>query len=87
METHEQLPPRQSASDVYRIVKTRPATDQLIGIEEVALILDASVRTIRRWIASGKVPKPVQIGHKLKWRTSIVQEWIEDGCPKQRRPR
>jgi excisionase family DNA binding protein len=51
----------------------RNDSDELLGIEAVAALLGCSHMTIRRMVAAGKLPAPIQIGQRLiRWRRSDV---------------
>jgi len=69
------------------MIATTNTDDRLLGIKEIAAVVGESVRTVHRWIDAGKVPQPIGIGHKLKWRSSTIQEWIRLGCPDANKPR
>lgn len=34
---------------------------------------------IRQAIKNRRLPQPRKIGHKLKWRSSIIQAWFDNG--------
>ena len=49
--------------------------DNLISIEELAIIFGLAPRTIRNWIARGKIPH-VKIGRRNMFLKRSVQEWL-----------
>ncbi len=53
----------------------------LISAEELAKLMDVSVRTLWRLLSAGKVPQPVRIGRNTRWRLAEIREWIEKGYP------
>ena len=53
----------------------------LLSAENLAKMLDVSVRTLWRLRSSGKLPRPVKIGGSVRWRADEVREWIAEGCP------
>jgi len=61
-----------------RMVEGRraPMTD-LISIEESAVELGVSVRTLRRWNNRPDAPKRVRRGRQLLYRRSDVERWLE----------
>lgn len=66
-----------------------PPNDQglLIDGKEVARLLDVSPRTIWRLKDSGKMPRPIRLGNLVRWSYDEIKEWIELGCPSQKRGR
>lgn len=58
---------------------------QLLSKKTVARRLDVSTRTVDRWVAIGKFPKPIILpatgekGEKeaTRWSELIVESWIE----------
>jgi prophage regulatory protein len=63
------------------------AESRLIGIDELAQLLDLSKRTIWRLRSAGQLPEPVRLGSAVRWRLDQVKKWIADGCPMQPKPR
>jgi prophage regulatory protein len=52
-------------------------TSKLLTEREVAQILSISTRTLRRWIAEGDAPRPIQMpGRDPRWREKDVEAWI-----------
>lgn len=62
---------------------TTTPTPTLINAHELADILGISQRTIWRLIASGKLIQPIRIGTSVRWRLDLVNDWIENGCPRE----
>lgn len=57
--------------------------DDLIDIRELCRLLRISLRTAERMIDSGRAPRPIRIGSRLRrWRRGDVVQWIADGCPR-----
>ena len=54
----------------------------LLDVEQVAELLNCSVRHVYRLADSGKMPRPVKIGALNRWSREIVEGWIADGCPR-----
>jgi excisionase family DNA binding protein len=52
----------------------------LIDVIEVARQLGCSPRHVSRLVAAGRVPKPVRLGHLLKWRRAELESWLAGGC-------
>jgi predicted DNA-binding transcriptional regulator AlpA len=61
----------------------------LICAEDVARLLNMSMRTIWRMRSAGDIPPPVRIGCAVRWNLDEIRAWIADGCPtaKQRQAR
>ncbi len=62
-------------------------TPLLLNVAQVAALCDLCERSVWSFSESGHMPGPVKIGRSKKWRRADVLNWIEDGCPKQRRAR
>ena len=49
-------------------------------------LASVSGRTLRRWSAEGRAPRPIKIGEgirgALRYRRSDLLRWIGDGCPR-----
>jgi predicted DNA-binding transcriptional regulator AlpA len=56
-------------------------TERFLSAATLADILSVSIRTVWRLRASGKLPKPVEIGGAIRWRASDISEWSRLGCP------
>lgn len=50
--------------------------DNLISVEELAVICRAAPQTIRNWVARGKVPY-IQIGRRYLFHRSSLQQWLK----------
>ncbi len=57
---------------------------ELLTVKEAAQMLHVSPRTLARWSATGRVPKPVKIGPSrtgaVRYRRFELSAWIVDGC-------
>ncbi len=56
-------------------------TMQFLRLEEVAQVLRVGTPTIRRWVAAGTFPKPIQPGRKLLWRADVVERFMANQEP------
>jgi excisionase family DNA binding protein len=61
------------------------SASRLISIDELAVLLSASVRTVRRWDAAGRLPRSIKLGGVRRYRLHEVAAWIEAGCPDRKR--
>jgi len=56
----------------------------LLTSDELAELLNVSLRTLHRLKSMGKLPVPVRIGSRRarpRWRRDEIECWIEAGCP------
>lgn len=66
--------------------KARQAAEQaadkykLLTKEQVALKLQLSTRTIYRMWQEGTLPAPVKLGGSIRWRSDVIDNWIENDC-------
>jgi excisionase family DNA binding protein len=52
-------------------------SDRFIGLRELAETLDVTTRTVYRMIQSGLIPKPVKVGHSVRFPVSDLEAYIE----------
>jgi excisionase family DNA binding protein len=57
--------------------KTEP---QFLTIAQVATLMNVSQRTVNRWVDAGSMPKPMRLGHVIRWNRTVIDQWIETGC-------
>jgi len=57
-------------------------TERLLQKKETASKVGFSTRTLDRKIADGLFPAGIKIGASVRWRESVVDQWIADGCPR-----
>lgn len=55
----------------------------LLSADQVAKLMQISIRTVWRLLSSGELIKPVRMGGNTRWRRAELEKWIEDGCPSQ----
>ncbi len=53
----------------------------MLIIDQVARLLNCSMRTLYRLNDAGKMPRPVRLGSLVRWNRSEIEQWIADGCP------
>lgn len=56
----------------------------LVTDQEVAAMLQISVRHLHRLKSRGDVIQPIKIGKSTRWNLEEVEQWIRDGCPSPR---
>ncbi|MCH7753444.1 MAG: helix-turn-helix domain-containing protein [Planctomycetes bacterium] len=59
------------------------ALSPLLTADDVAELLNISLRTIRRYCSQQMmIPEPVRVGPRnVRWRPQDIEDWIEQGCP------
>jgi hypothetical protein len=57
------------------------AADASLDVGDVARMLKASERTVRRFDSMRAVPGRFCVGRLVRFRRELVLEWISDGCP------
>ena len=60
----------------------RPQTLAL-SAAELAGQLGVSLRHIRRMDSSGKLPKPIRLGHSVRWLVAEIEAWLRAGAPRR----
>jgi len=56
--------------------------DRLLSLKQVAAIVGFNLKTLRRWLAEGKMPPANFIaGNDRRWKRSIIMLWIDMGRP------
>ena len=65
--------------DQASLIQPRPrSTKLLLTVDDLAVILDVSRRTVFRLRARGVIPKPLRIGGTLlRWRSNDIDRFLE----------
>jgi helix-turn-helix protein len=53
-----------------------PVTDLLDEFDLLAIFKKRNIRTIRRWIAEGRLPAHLKLGRKRYWRRAALIDFI-----------
>lgn len=53
----------------------------LISVDQLAMILGISTRSVWRLLSAQKIVEPVRIGGAVRWRFAEIKNWIDRGCP------
>lgn len=53
----------------------------LITVEQLAIRLQVSKRSLFRLKSEGKLPAPVKLRNSVRWRVLDIEEWVANGCP------
>lgn len=60
---------------------TYPASAVVVTADQLAVWLQVSKRTLWRLRAEGLLPPPLRLGKSIRWRASVIEEWLAGGCP------
>ncbi len=73
------------AVDELRAPDVASEPSALMDLTELCHHTLAGLRTVRRWIAAGKVPGLVRLpgGRAIRFRRDVIEEWIRAGCPEE----
>jgi len=55
-----------------------------LSVDELAVLLGVSQRHIHRLNAAEKIPRPIRLGHCLKFLCSDIHAWLKAGAPDRR---
>src|SRR4051794_38259414 len=77
----EHRPARSSMTYLKHPPSAIAASPLLVGAAELGRLLSRSRASIRRDVAAGRIPPPVNIGRSIRWRKAEIEAWIAAGCP------
>lgn len=64
-------------------IKSAPAIEPLLSMNDVAAALNCSRRTLEAWRAGKRFPRPdAMIGRSPRWKPETVRDWIGQGGTK-----
>lgn len=63
------------------LTQAADAEIKMMTLDDVADITRYSPRQIQNFVTSGKIPQPIRIGSRPRWRRSDILDWINAGCP------
>jgi excisionase family DNA binding protein len=66
-----------ASSDATRRAKKVLGQTELVSVKQSATIFGVSERTVRRWLASGRMPQQVQVGRERKFYRKDIEEEIK----------
>ncbi len=56
---------------------TEKPTCQLLAVADVAALCRVHPRTIRRWLAQGRLPQPIRFNRKvIRFRGCDIERWV-----------
>lgn len=50
-----------------------------LDVNEVALLLGVSKRSVYRLLDAGKIPKPIKLGGAVRWRRADIELFVQVG--------
>lgn len=53
---------------------------RLLTKEQIAAKLQLSTRTVYRMFQEGLMPAPIKLGGSIRWRSDVIDAWIENDC-------
>ena len=53
----------------------------LVGQKDLPELFSMSDRFIRKLQDTGRFPVAVRLGTRKLWSVSVLERWVEDGCP------
>ena len=59
---------------------------EFLGPEDIAVLLDVSLHTVRAWRKRDYLPSAYRLGKLLRWRRVIIEEWVRSHLESARRP-
>lgn len=62
-----------------KVKRGSPAVESLLCPSQVARRLNIGLRTLWRWIAEGKFPRPIRLSKLVvRWRAEDVERWLSE---------
>jgi excisionase family DNA binding protein len=58
-----------------------PDEPLLLRAQELARLLNISLRTLWRLHSARALPQPMRLGAAVRWRMDEIKQWIAAGCP------
>jgi hypothetical protein len=64
-------------------VSPASALEPLLNFDDITTFLSCGLRTVERWKAAGKLPKPdLMIGRSPRWKPETIRRWVDGGGAK-----
>lgn len=78
----------QASNEAQKQAVTTPVKINLLSIADISRASGIGVRTLWRWVSSGRFPKrDLAVGRIRRWRVQTVDKWVDehpggggDGC-------
>jgi predicted DNA-binding transcriptional regulator AlpA len=73
----------EESNQMFTTNEIDPRTGQplLVDVKVVARMLGRCERSIWRYDAAGKIPRPIDLMGAKKWRLKELRRWVGAGCP------
>ena len=52
-----------------------------LNAKQAAAMLNVSVRQLWRLNSTARVPRPIRLGHCVRWRRAELEAFVQAGCP------
>ena len=52
--------------------------EPLLTSDDLERLFRVTAKTIARWCASGRLPRPVKVGGTNRWKASSIRKYIEE---------
>jgi predicted DNA-binding transcriptional regulator AlpA len=62
----------------------RKAVDELLNVDELAVFLNVSIRTVWRQDKEEKIPAPCRFGRLKRWSKADIKLWLEFEKPSRK---
>ena len=53
----------------------------MLTVDQVAAMLNCSSRHVYRLCDTKRMPSPVRLGMLVRWNRTVIEKWINAGCP------
>lgn len=84
------VPPPGGRMEAAATAIAHPAQErigQILDVQQVAVILQCSPRSVYRLADAGRMPSPCRLGSLVRWNPAVIEAWIAAGCPACRKGR
>ena len=51
-----------------------------VGARDAAAMIGISVRSLRRGVEGGRIPRPLKVGNRSIWSSETLRQWFAGGC-------
>lgn len=62
-------------------IPAAPEPAALLDVDQVAALCGCSARHVYRLSDAGRMPAPVKLGALVRWNRSVIESWLDEGCP------
>jgi len=69
-------------SETQRVKQTEDCPAALaVNARQAAAMLNVSVRQLWRLNSTGRLPRPIRLGHCVRWRRAELEAFVQAGAP------